>query len=421
MAKENLTKSENIQTNSREVDFVTQFQRNWDHLRDILGISRTIRKEPGTVLKSKYAEVTLQSGVVGEGEEIPYSEAVVKTKDYLPINVEKFAKGVSIEAINEHGYEDAINMTDEQFRFELQGNITERFYAFLNSGTLVSAKSTFQAALAEAQGTVRNKWKTMHRGITEIVGFCNILDAYDYLGAQNITVQTEFGMNYIENFLGYRKLFLCGEGEIARGRVIATPTNNMIMYYVAPSDSDFMKAGLRYTTAGQTQFIGYHVEGNYKNAVSESFAILGITLMAEYIDGIAVVYVNDGGIADITVAPKTGSATIFNHTVSDLQEDVTMSGNKILGTLKYVTTGDLPAYWGAGNFLAMDFGEYVGVKVGLVPSAGTGMLPLDIDKDASFKITDPKTQKLVVQKTVGDKTNTQVYDLSGLVCEGAGA
>lgn len=289
MAKDRLTKSANIQTAAREMDFVTRFANNWQHLRDIMGISRQIRKTPGTVLKSKYAEVVLQRGAVGEGNEIPYSQANVKTKDYASINVEKYAKAVSIEAINEHGYDDAVGLTDDQFLFELQNEVTGRFYTFINSGTLTSAKSSFQSALAEAQGRVRNKWKKMHKGITEIVGFCNILDAYDYLGAAGITVQSEFGMNYIENFIGYRRLFLCSEAEVARGVVIATPVENLILYHVSPDDSDFAKAGLIYTTDGETNLIGFHVQGNYGTAVSESFALMGLTLMAEYIDGIAVV------------------------------------------------------------------------------------------------------------------------------------
>lgn len=294
-AKTNLTKTANIDTTSREVDFVTRFAKNWDHLRDILGVTRLIRKTPGTVLKSKYATVVLQSGSVGEGEEIPYSEATVATQDYASINVEKYAKAVSIEAINEHGYDDAIGLTDDQFLFELQTNVTDRFYTFLNTGTLVSSKDTFQAALAEAQGQVRNKWKGMHRGITEVVGFCNILDAYDYLGAANITVQNAFGMNYIENFIGYSKLFLCSGEEVSRGTIIATPVENMILYYVSPDDSDFARAGLVYTTDGETNLIGFHVQGDYKTAVSESYALMGMTLMAEYLDGIAVISFGDAG------------------------------------------------------------------------------------------------------------------------------
>lgn len=309
-AKANLTKSANIQTQAREVDFVTRFALNWDHLRDILGVYRTIRKTPGTVLKSKYAEVTLEPGNVAEGAEIPYSQAVVKTKDYAPINVEKYAKAVSIEAINEHGYDDAVNLTDSQFLYELQSDVTSRFYSFVNTGTLISKKSNFQAALAEAQGQVRNKWKKMHRGITEVVGFCNILDAYDYLGASAITVQSEFGMNYIENFLGYRRLFLCSEAEVQRDRVIATPVENLILYYVAPDDSDFAKAGLAFTTDGETNLIGFHVQGNYTTAVSESFALMGMTLMAEYLDGIAVVTIGDEPVVTPSVTLDKMTATL---------------------------------------------------------------------------------------------------------------
>lgn len=299
-----LTVTQNIDTTAREVDFVTRFANNWDHLREIMGVMRTIRKTPGTVLKSKYATVTLESGNVAEGAEIPYSEATVSTKDYAPINVEKFAKGVSIEAINEHGYDDAIGLTDDQFLYELQTNVTGRFYTFVRTGTLISAKGTFQAALAEAQGRVRNKWKAMHKGITEIVGWCNILDAYDYLGAAAITVQSEFGMNYIENFLGYTRLFLCSDTEIPRGKIVATPVENLILYYVSPDDSDFAKAGLVYTTDGITNLIGFHVQGDYRTAVSESFTLMGLTLMAEYLDGIAVV---DVGTATFTAVSSPAS------------------------------------------------------------------------------------------------------------------
>ena len=51
--------SADIQVTAREIDFVTRFERNWQHLRDILGIMRPIKKTPGAVLKSKYAEGTL--------------------------------------------------------------------------------------------------------------------------------------------------------------------------------------------------------------------------------------------------------------------------------------------------------------------------------------------------------------------------
>ena len=141
-----------------------------------------------------------------------------------------------------------------------------------------------------AKGRVINKFKQMHKNVTGVVGFVNTLDVYEYLGEANITVQNQFGFQYIKDFLGFNTIFLLSDEEIARGKVIATPVENIVMYYVDPSESDFAKAGLIYTTGvGETNLIGFHTQGDYKHAVSEAFAIMGFVLFAEYIDAIAVV------------------------------------------------------------------------------------------------------------------------------------
>ena len=290
MAKENLIMTDDIDVTAREMDFVSRFAQNWEHLREILGIMRPIKKQPGTILKSKYAEGTLQSGLIGEGEDIPYSKFTVKEKEYGEITIEKYAKAVSIEAIKDHGYENAVAMTDDEFLFQLQTDVTGRFYTYLNTGELtVEGANTFQMALALAKGSVINKFKTMHRSATGVVGFVNVMDVYKYLGAADITVQNKFGFQYIKDFMGYDTIFLLGDEEIKQGRVIATAVENIVMYYIDPNDSDFVRAGLVYTTgAGETNLIGFHTQGNYNTAVSEAFAIMGLTLFAEYVDAIAV-------------------------------------------------------------------------------------------------------------------------------------
>lgn len=296
MAKANLITAADIQVTARELDFVTRFEQNWDHLREILGIMRPIKKQPGAQLKSKYAEGTLESGAVGEGEDIPYSKFIVKETIYDEMTIEKYAKAVSIEAIKDHGYENAVQMTDDEFLFQLQTNVTGRFYDYLNTGTLaVNGASTFQMALALAKGSVINKFKTMHRTATGVVGFINVMDLYRYLGAADITVQNQFGFQYIKDYMGFNTIFLLGDDEIKQGRVIATAVENIVMYYVDPAESDFAKAGLVYTTGvGETNLIGFHTQGNYNTAVSEAFAIMGLTLFAEYIDAIAVADFNVG-------------------------------------------------------------------------------------------------------------------------------
>lgn len=343
-AKENLTKTANIDVAAREIDFVTRFNRNWEHLREIMGIMRPIRKQPGTVLKSKTASVTLADGNVAEGEEIPYSLTNVIETPYMEMTVEKYAKAVSIESIKDHGYDVAVGMTDEAFLYELQDKVTSRFYSYLNTGTLTSYETTWQRALAMAKGNVINKFKQIHRTCTQIVGFVNVLDLYDYLGDANITIQSEFGFQYIKNFMGYSTIFLLSDDEIPRGRVIATPVENIVLYYVDPSDSDFARAGLVYRTAGETRLIGFHTQGNYSTAVSESFALMGMTLFAEYLDGIAVANVDasptldtltvnsvagtETGDTKITVSPEKENATnVYKYKVGDNAETVTYGQN----------------------------------------------------------------------------------------------
>lgn len=295
MAKENLTTQAQFTVAAREQDFVSVFTSNWDALRAIMGVMRPIRKAPGTKLVSNKASIVMQDGTVGEGEEIPYSKAKVEPVAYGDITVEKYAKAVSIEAVAKYGAEVAVQKTDEAFLNELQNKVLTKFYTFLKTGTLKATETTWQRALAMAKGAVLDKFQKMRKSVTEVVGFANILDFYDYLGDKDITIQTMFGLNYVENFLGYKTLFLLSDPDIARNQVIALPVENIDLYYIDPSDSDFAKLGLNYTVQGETNLIGFHVEGNYKTAVGEAFALMGMALWAEYLDGIAVYTVSAGG------------------------------------------------------------------------------------------------------------------------------
>jgi len=279
---------------AREIDFVTRFSDNWDALRNIFGIMRPIRKTPGTSLVSYTADVTLESGAVEPGEVIPYSKATITQAAKSDLTIEKYAKAVPIEDVNKYGAEIAVEKSDDAFLTKLQNVVLTKFYTFLKTGSLKNTATTWQDALAKAQGEVLNKFATMQKDVTAVVGFANILDAYDYLGAADITVQTQFGLTYIKDFLGYSTLFLLPAAQIGRGTVIATPVENIDLYYIDPGDSEFARLGLNYTTQGETNLIGFHAQGNYSTAVGESYALMGMALWAEYLDGIANVTFTTG-------------------------------------------------------------------------------------------------------------------------------
>lgn len=277
---------------AREMDFVTRFGDNWEALRNILGIMRPIRKTPGTSLVSYTAEITLESGAVDPGEVIPYSKATITQATKSDLTIEKYAKAVPIEDVNKYGAEIAVEKSDDAFLTKLQNVVLTKFYTFLNTGSLTATATTWQGALAKAQGEVLNKFATIQKEVTEVVGFANILDAYDYLGGADITVQNAFGLTYVQNFMGYSTLFLLPAAQIARNKVIATPVENIDLYYIDPGDSEFARLGLNYTTQGETNLIGFHAQGNYSTAVGESYALMGMALWAEYLDGIAVVTIS---------------------------------------------------------------------------------------------------------------------------------
>lgn len=372
-AKANLIMTNDIQVTAREIDFVTRFERNWQHLRDILGIMRPIKKQPGAVLKSKYAEGILQSGKVAEGEEIPYSKFTVKEKNYAEMTIEKYAKAVSIEAIKDHGYENAVQMTDDEFLFQLQTDVTGRFYDYLKTGTLTSTETTFQMALAMAKGRVENKFKQMHRNVTGVVGFVNILDVYEYLGAAEITIQNQFGFQYMKDFMGFNTIFLLSDSEIPRGQVIATPVENIVLYYVDPNESDFARAGLVYTVSGETNLIGFHTQGNYHTAVSEAFAVMGLTLFAEYIDAIAVITIDETPtLGTLTVASTAGSTTGNTKiTVNPAKENVNnVYKYKVGASETAVTYGQNLRNWTTWDGKA-DVKATTGQKITVVECDGT--------------------------------------------------
>ena len=273
---------------AREIDFVTQFEKNWDSLREIMGIARPIKKEDGSVLRTYTASVTLEDGNVPAGAIIPYSAATVVEATKGEITLEKYAKAVTIEDVTKYGAEIAVQKTDDAFKNELQSNVLDRFYTFLQDDTqaMTGNYETFQMAVSMAIGKVKDKFKQMRKDITNVVVFVNTLDVYEYLGAANITVQTAFGVDYIKNFLGAQTMIL--SSEIDRGTVIAIPSSNMVLYYIDPASAGIKKLGLNYVVSGETNLIGFSAQGNYNTAVGASFAILGLQLWYEYADGVAI-------------------------------------------------------------------------------------------------------------------------------------
>lgn len=414
-----MTGTDNIDTQVRQIDFVTSFQKNIQALLDILGISRLIRKENGTELKVRKVSGSLQSGDVAEGEEIPASEYRVQEKPLGNIKLKKYKKIVSMEAIADKGYDAAVTATDTEMQSDIRDDIMKTFYDALKMGALCGSKATFQAAVASAIGLVKNKFKKMHKTATKIAVWVNTIDLYDYLGGAQVTIQTAFGFDYIENFLGADIVFI--SSEIDPGKVYATPVNNIIGYYVNPADGEFSKAGLQYYVDGATGMIGFHADGNYDRAVSNAYAVTGIRMLCEYIDAIANVDIAADG-PSLTIVPVTDtSVDLLGKTCADLQSNVTVVDGVISGNLKFVDdyTGYGAVSEAVGNFLALKATSDMGATITMTMIGGKNdgrTVTLD-DGYTVSKIFNEFCQKLKFVATKDGKSTTRTFGLTGLWLE----
>ena len=113
-----------------------------------------------------------------------------------------------------------------------------------------------------------------------------------------------------------------------------------------------------------------------------------------------------------------------------MQTDIAVDGNAITGTLNFIEGGLSPSgsLSGDGYFMALKFSDpderTTSIKVGLDPTKGSGLVELDEDMNAVFKV-DTKDgaayQKLKVVQEGANRRTTQTFDLSGLTLDDTGA
>lgn len=267
----------------REIDFVNQFAHaSLNKLLEVLGVTRKIPMMEGTTMYVYSIDGTLEDGNVAEGEIIPLSNFEPDKKAVGEITLKKWRKGVTAEAIKKSGYDAAVIETDEALLKKVQAGVRNDLFTFMNgeiTGQSSVTGNTLQAALAAAWGKLQALFED---DTAETVYFVNPIDVAEYLGTANISTQTVFGMNYVENFLGLGTVIM--SSRITEGTFIATAKQNFIMYYLTMS-GDIARAFQ--LTADETGYIG--IKSGYQNeerAQIESLVMSGIQFLVEYAEGV---------------------------------------------------------------------------------------------------------------------------------------
>lgn len=267
----------------RELDFTRRFEHDSiAKLLEVIGVTRRIPMMEGTTLYMYKTTGTLQSGAVDEGEIIPLSQYETTKTAVGTITLNKWRKAVSAEAIMKSGYDAAVRETDTAMLRDAQKGIRTSLFNFIN-GTITGAATAtgvdLQSALANAWGQLQVKFED---DAAEPVYFVNPLDVSDYLGAAQISTQTAFGMNYIEDFLGLGTVIM--SSQITRGTFVATAKENFIMYYLTMGGDIARTFNL---TTGDLEYIGINSGYPTNNRMQvETLVASGVTILVEYAEGV---------------------------------------------------------------------------------------------------------------------------------------
>lgn len=262
-----------------DVQASLNFMGEYDKLAEILGIVAPEVVAAGTAMRQLKITGALTAGTVAEGDEVPLSKYSAEYINLDPIQLKKYRKMTTAEAILKGGFEAAVMKTDAKMLSHVRSDIVDEFFGFMANGTTTATGTGLQAALANADAQLQVKLEANGDEGGALVHFVNPLDVAAYIGNAPITTNTAFGMTYLQDFLGIQNVVVTA--KVAQGKFFVTPAENLHMYAV-----DFGalgQAGLSYNVQAGS-LIGVAHEAAYDRVSAETHVVTGATLFAEVVD-----------------------------------------------------------------------------------------------------------------------------------------
>lgn len=251
-----------------------------ESLQAILGVTELTPMPAGSLVKQyKYTKKNTPDQVA-EGETIALTEYKRTLANSFEINLKKYRKQTTAEAIQRSGKGAAVDKTDELLVGEVRKDVKKVFYAMLATGTgkATAKAATLQAALSAAWGAVSTYFADMD---VEYIYFVNTTDVSDYSATAQITTQNAFGFKYVEDFLGLGTVVI--DPSVPAGTVIATAKENINGAYVSADGDVADTFGL---TSDETGLVGmtHYVKGD--NASINTLIMSGVVFYPEDATGV---------------------------------------------------------------------------------------------------------------------------------------
>ena len=262
------------------VDLVSRFRRNLDSLMEVMDITEPTALAEGAVIRQYSTTVGTIGTQKSEGDVVELTKVEIKEGSPIEVSLVPYRKRVTAQDIQKFGRDTAIRKTDEALIGVARKAIKDSFYASLANGTgAADGGDTLQATLAKAWQAVKDYYQDMD---ARPIHFISTSDVSDYLATANISMQTAFGFDYVENFLGLGTAVFVPDKSM-KGTIYSTAIENLQAAYVPANGSVGQEFGM---TADESGFVGISHHAVASNFSIDSLLATGVVFYAEFVDGI---------------------------------------------------------------------------------------------------------------------------------------
>lgn len=272
---------------AKTIDFVYRFGNDMRDFLNVLGLFNTRAVVEGYTINTKVADdsAVLADGNVDEGDIIPLSYATFGEGTSVRMGSKKWRKVTSYEAIQEYGFDEAVDRTDRAVINEIQAGIRTDLFDFVDSKAVLQdtvATGSLQGAVATAWGYLEQ----LFEGSNSTIAFVNPMDIAKYIGTSDITMQTSFGITYLQ---GFTNTVIIASNKVTKGTILATVPENLTFYYIPANSEGGQAFDLRTDDSG---WIGVGRDKTNQNLTVESIFVTGVKILPEIENGLVKVNID---------------------------------------------------------------------------------------------------------------------------------
>lgn len=291
VAEENVILKEHL-SQAKSIDFANRIGNNINKLLEVLGVTNKLPMTIGSSIKLYKFTVQDPSYSTYEGDEIPLTKVNRELAQTIELQFDKYRKATTAEAIQAHGFDLAVNKTDNELLRHAQKKIKTDFAQVMSdaAGTVLDSNKraltskNLQGALAKG----RAKLSTVIDSDITPIAFVNPDDTAEHL-ANGLIVSNGslFGMGLLTNFVGVKLIEL---SDVRQGEVWMTVSENLNIAYADPSGE--LGQAFNFAT-DETGFVGVLHDIQSSRLTAETILMAALKVFPENIDAVVKVKLKD--------------------------------------------------------------------------------------------------------------------------------